>query len=225
MKTTFYMEFTNRELTLPELKINNFKISKQSHGKFLGVIIDSELKFNLHISYISNKVSKSVGILHRLKSYLPVSNLKTLYFAFVYPYFIYCNLVWGGTFISHLDPLVKLQKRAVRNVNKADFLSHTNGLFLSNNILKLVDIHKKQLAIFVYKLESRSEFTRNHDYFTRNRDSLLPSRARLTITQRSLSFSAISFWNELPDRIKESPSLPSFKRNVTNHLVNQYRTQ
>ena len=166
-----------------------------------------------------------ICILHRLKSYLPVSNLKTLYFAFVYPYFLYCNIIWGGTFASHLDRLVKLQKRAIRNINKADFLSHTNSLFLSNNILKLTDIHKKQLAIYIYKLESRSEFTRNHDHNTRNRNNLLPSQARLTVTQRSLSFCAINIWNSLPNQIKESPSLPSFKKRITNHLVSQYRTQ
>ena len=222
---TFYMEFSNRNLSLPELRMNDSIICKKSHGKFLGVIIDSNLKFNLHISYISNKVAKSVGILHRLKLYLPVSNLKNLYFAFVYPYFLYCNLVWGGTFVSHLDPLVKLQKRAIRTINKTSFLSHTNNLFISSNILKFIDIHKLQLAIFVYKLESRSEFTRGHDHDTRNRTSLLPSRPRLTITQRSLSFCSINFWNSLPNQIKETPSLPSFKRKVTDYLINEYRSQ
>ena len=222
---TFYMLFTNRNISLSDLTMNNVNISQKFEAKFLGVFLDSKLKFDAHITYISSKIYKSVGILYRLRDYLPVSNLRSLYFAFINPYLLYCNLVWGGTYYTHLDTLVKLQKRAIRNVNKTSFLSHTNSLFISSKILKLTDIHKFQLAVYVYKLESVSEFTRNHDHNTRFRANLIPSFSRLTLTQHSLSFSAINFWNTLPNHIKQSRSLSIFKNRIRNYFVDQYRLE
>ena len=219
------MLFTNRNISLSDLTMNNVNISQKFEAKFLGVFLDSKLKFDAHITYISSKISKSVGILYRLRDYLPVSNLRSLYFAFINPYLLYCNLVWGGTYYTHLDTLVKLQKRAIRNVNKTSFLSHTNSLFISSKILKLTDIHKFQLAVYVYKLESVSEFTRNHDHNTRFRANLIPSFSRLTLTQHSLSFSAINFWNTLPNHIKQSRSLSIFKNRIRNYFVDQYRLE
>ena len=121
----------------------------------------------------------------------------------MYPNFLYCDLIWEETYESHLDPLVKLLKRAIRIINHSSFYSHTNNLFISNNLLKLHDIHKLQLAIYVFKIKSRSVFVRGHLYDTRNRSELNPSFARLTLTQHSLSVSAINIWNQLPDGIKQ----------------------
>ena len=130
--------------------------------------------------------------------------------------------MWGGTFSAHLEPLFKLQKRAIRVINKVGYLDHTNSLFFENKILKLRDIHKLQLAIYVFKLDSRDVYLRTHDYNTRNRSNLLPSQARLTSTQKSVSFSAINFWNTLPDHIKTSHSLSIFKRSVKDFLISSY---
>ena len=159
----------------------------------------------------------------RLSSFLPICSLRSLYFAFVNPYLLYCNLVWGATYSSHLDPLVKLQKRAIRIINKTSFLSHTNSLFYSNSILKLPDIHKLQLALYVFKLDDLSAFTSNHRYNTRNRNNLVPTFSRLTLTQFSPSFSGIHFWNLLPDEIKRTRTFEIFKNRVKKYLIYQYQ--
>ena len=72
-------------------------------------------------------------------------------------------------------------------------------------------------------MESRSVFVRGHFHDTRNRSDLNPSFARLTLTQHSLSVSAINFWNQLPDAIKQCKSLPAFKNGVKKFLIDGYR--
>ena len=84
------------------LKLNNQIIQCKKSGKFLGVIIDDKLKFNLHINSICNKISKSIGKMHRLRYMLPTICLFTLYYWFINPYLMYCNLVWGGTHVIYL---------------------------------------------------------------------------------------------------------------------------
>ena len=71
-------------------------------------------------------------------------------------------------------------------------------------------------------MDSRNNFERVHIYDTRNRSDLIPSFARLTLTQNSLSVSVMNFWNELPTDVKESRSLPMFKNRVKTFLLGKY---
>ena len=219
---TFFMTFSNRPIQIPSIYMNNNHISNCSEGKFLGVTLDNKLKFKLHIDYISVKISKSLGILYRLREFLPHSTLKNLYYSFVYPYILYCNLVWGGTFPTHLEPISILQKRIVRIINGASYNSHTNELFISDRILKLSDIHLFNLGVFMFNLPNRNQFQRTHLHYTRHRNDLLPDFSRLTLTTHSLTASAVRFWNELPAHIRDSRSLPIFKKKLRNFLLDKY---
>ena len=92
------------------LNINGSIIQERSASKFLGVILDNKLTWHAHIKHISSKISKSVAILRMLRDTFPKHILKTLYLTLVYPYFNYCNLIWGSAYNSTLNPLVILQR-------------------------------------------------------------------------------------------------------------------
>ena len=56
-----------------------------SEAKYLGVIIDSKLKYDKHIDYISGKISKSIGVLFKLsKMKIPKSILKQIYYSLIH---------------------------------------------------------------------------------------------------------------------------------------------
>jgi len=55
--------------------------------------------------------------------YLPRVIMKLLYHTLIYPYFTYCNVVWGLAKISILNKLVVLQKRPVRLCTGSAFRS------------------------------------------------------------------------------------------------------
>ena len=82
-----------------------------NNTKFLGVIIDHKLNWSNHILYIKNKVSKSIGIINKIRSLLDKNTLRNLYFTFIYPYLIYCIEIWGNTNDTHLNPIIKIQKK------------------------------------------------------------------------------------------------------------------
>ena len=81
--------------------------------KFLGVIIDDKLKWNLHVIYMKNKIAKSNSILYKIRNFLDRRTLTHLYNSFVLPYFIYGTEVWGNTNAVHLDPIIEIQKKIV----------------------------------------------------------------------------------------------------------------
>ena len=94
-----------------DIKINNTMIDRVFSTKFLGVQIDQHLNWKCHIDYIAKKLSKCVGILSRARCYLPKECLINLYYTFAYPYFTYCIHVWGNTYSTYLDKLIKMQKK------------------------------------------------------------------------------------------------------------------
>ena len=194
---------------------------QEGEGKFLGVVLDERLNFRCHIDYVSVKVSKALGVLYKLQNYVSEKGLVNLYYSLVYPHLTYCNLSWGGTSVTHLNPLIVLQKRAIRIITKIGYRDHTNLKFYESRILKMHDIHKLQLAVFLFNVDL-SPYQRNHSHDTRNRTALNPFFNRLTSSQRSLTYSSPMFWNNLPAHVTNVQSLIVFKRRVKDFLLNFY---
>ena len=59
---------------------------------------------------MKNKITKSNGILYKIKNFLDRKTLTHLYNSFVIPYLIYGLKVWGNTNTVHLDPIINIQK-------------------------------------------------------------------------------------------------------------------
>ena len=70
---------SNRAVQYPNLKINNTDIEHVFEFNFLGVMFNSQMNWNTHINYIASKISRTVGILYRLKDIYPQSVLLTPY--------------------------------------------------------------------------------------------------------------------------------------------------
>ena len=71
------------------LTINSNKFSRVTSCKYLGVIIDENLNWVEHIDYVYKKLVKFIGIFYKLRSILPFSCLKKLYFALIHPHVLY----------------------------------------------------------------------------------------------------------------------------------------
>ena len=117
------------------LVLNGITLERLSFTKFLGVIIDDKLSFIRHITHIEYKISKGLRILLKARKYLNRKCLLNLYYSFIYPYLTYCVEVWGNTPDTHIDPLIKLQKKIIRIITFSPYLAHTEPLFKELNIL------------------------------------------------------------------------------------------
>ena len=53
--------------------------------------------------------------------YLRRNPLLSLYYTLIYPYLTYCNLIWASTYVTNLERIYLLQKRAVRLISKTDY--------------------------------------------------------------------------------------------------------
>ena len=74
------------------------------------MFIDEKLKWKCHINYVSGKISRGIGVILKARKLLNRDSLITLYHSFIYPYYTYCNHVWGATYASNIKNLILLQK-------------------------------------------------------------------------------------------------------------------
>lgn len=138
---TKFMVFGGRQANCDiKLNLNGIEIERVSETKFLGVIIDHKLCWKPHIEYIKRKLSKSVAVLHKVKDLLNKKCLHILYSSLVLPYMSYCVEVWGNAYKTNMDPINKLQKKAIRIINKVGYRESTNQLFIGSVTLKFFDI-------------------------------------------------------------------------------------
>ena len=95
-----FMEFGNS--TVPKNKkfvgILNNQFNQVDKCKFLGVIINSNLTWNDHITNVITQVSKSCGSLYSISSIVPAKVLRQVYISLVQPYLMYCIPLWGAVF-------------------------------------------------------------------------------------------------------------------------------
>ena len=118
--------------------------------KFLGVIIDYKLNWSPHITYISKKVAKGVGIILKARKLFDQETLLTLYYTFVYPYLNYCIHVWGKAYNVHIHDLIVLQNKAVRIVYGVPPRTNAQKLCFDSNILSLKCLYSYNISIFLY---------------------------------------------------------------------------
>ena len=212
------MLYSNMTHIDPGLNVtfNGKSIKFKPHEDFLGVVIDSGLRFSEHVRVICNKLSKVVGVLYRLRDFVPYNTLVNLYYTLIYSYLLYGNIVWGGTFNQHLIPLKKIQKKLIRIITKSGYIAHTTPLFYQTNILKVDNVHKYLLARHMYKLRERNPeiFNRQHSYYARHRNDAQATFDTLALTQHSVSYKCPHVWNNLPRDIRDSESMFIFKRRV-----------
>ena len=232
LKKTHYMIFRKRRekvLSSKELIMNGTKIDITCKTKFLGVMIDENLTFAPHLIYLKGKISRSLGILYKCRKYFDSDVLLTLYNSFIYPYFTYCISIWGNTYQTYLDPLIKLQKRAIRIIGGVDRRSHTSPLMQKYRLLPLRKIYIYAVQILMFRYNHCLLPDVFSDFFTRNSD--IHSRVTRQINQfhvplykttpliRSFRCSGVTIYNYFYNKIDMYATIITYKKHLKGFLL------
>ena len=144
---------------------------------FLGLTLDTHVNWKKHTEKVSNKCSRIIGILNRLKHTLPQRIQLMLYNSLLLPHINYCLTTWG----YHCHRLQKLQKRAIRIITLSKYNDHTAPLFKKLNLLTIKDILALQELKLYYKFIHNNvppyiqqwqikQNTNIHSHYTRNQN-------------------------------------------------------
>ena len=228
---TFCMLFSNRPPNnLPPLVIRSnltYEVIKLVEEiKFLGIYYDSKMSFKIHCRNLTTRLAQLSALIYRVKDIFPPNILKIMYHAHVGSLLNYCNVIWANTYATHLDSVMKMQKRIIRNVTRSEYLEHTNPLFRQIEILPIEGLRKLSIATYIYKNQlTFPDLLAQHTYQTRQRNRLRPPLHSNTLYEKSFLYQAPIVWNEFTTQIHPDiftiTTPNSFKNKIKRYLLDQ----
>ena len=97
---------------------------------------------------VTNKLSKLIGIINRLKHVYPQNALLSIYHSLFSSHLNFRLLLCG----THVNRVSKLQKKIVRIMSNSEYLAHSEPLFKTLKLLKIEDLYKLKLMKFYYNM-------------------------------------------------------------------------
>ena len=78
----------------PLVYFNNLAVGSCETHKHLSLLLDKRLAFDCHVEEMILRANKGIGIITRLRRYLPRNSLLSIYTAFIRPHLDYGNVVY-----------------------------------------------------------------------------------------------------------------------------------
>ena len=100
---------------------------------------------------VTKKIIRAAGIIAKIRHFVNRNALKLIYYALVYPYLIYSNLILGNTYKSRIKKIMNTQKKIVRLMTFQSYLDHSEPIFEDLNILNIFKINDYLTALFMFR--------------------------------------------------------------------------
>ena len=150
--------------------------------KYLGLQIDTKLKFHKHIAIVGCKISRVIGIYWKCIDNLKLATKKLIYHSLVESYLNYGIIVWGSELVKNLTssndnkysmdhiplalkPIKKVQNKIIRAIfgkckynKKTKTNTQTSPLYKELGVLKFHDLYYYNLAIHVHNYFNNNTF-------------------------------------------------------------------
>ena len=109
---TNFMVFSpkNKPTNITSLNLENQTIQQVHCAKCLGIFIDDELKWSVHINHVLKRISSGSYALHSVERFVSRDNMKTLCNSIIHSHLSYVTLLWGSAFQYRLHQLEVIQK-------------------------------------------------------------------------------------------------------------------
>ena len=134
--------------------INNHNISPEDNLKYLGVLLENKSSWKPHVRKVKTQLSRACGILSKLKHYTTPPVLKVVYNSLIHPYLNYSILNWDVLQMQPIQPLIKLQNKAIWIINPTNTRS-VEEHFQHLNILCLPKLYSFSLGKFMHSYHNK----------------------------------------------------------------------
>jgi len=130
-------------------KNGNARFESKDYIKCLGGFLDKHLSWKFDIDTIASKISKTVGLIAKLRHFITRCILLNIYQSLIYLYLTYGPASWGQSLKTHLNKVLILQKRATRMIFFADRRDHAIPFLVDANILPLSFLYYEYVSNFI----------------------------------------------------------------------------
>lgn len=206
------------------LSIDNNQISRVSSFKYLGITLQENMKWDIHIDSICRKIMGIACVVKRLGGRINNTTKISLYYAMVNSHLSYMSPVWSTSASNNNINRVQIaQNQAIRTI----FFSDYNYLNMSTTdirkkyaILNVRQIMKLNEMLMYFKLK-KNKFKcnfkinneRTHRYATRNATLPRTSTFRTNMGRNSIFRSCTKKFHEMHLNNNTQLSINAFKKN------------
>ena len=191
--------------------------------KHLGLTLDNWLTFDEHLTNVSNKISKAIGLLRKLQNILPRPALLTIFKCFIRPHLDYGDIIYDQAYkLFFHQKLESIQYSSALTLTRAIRINSREKLYqeLGLESLQLRRRYRK-LSCFckIYNKQGPGCLTKlipigNEAHQTR-RTANVPSLSFKDNFFKNIFFpSAILEWDKLDPCIRNSASYNVFKNSI-----------
>ena len=231
MKKTEYITFGSKQRLEKmddndfDIQINSTLVRRVRECKHLGVLLDENLTWQNHINTLQKKIRGGLFMLKSIRNIVNKNVLLTVYNSIIMSHLNYCDVVWGNCGVTNQKVLQKVQNRAARIINNAEWNSSATENLSKLNWLTLDKKRKENIAVMMHKILSGrapdyliEKFSfREHGHNTRSGSLHLNiPRPKTEALKRSFVYRGASSWNSLSHEQQQCTSLSRFKRILTN---------
>jgi len=229
--TAYKKQFIDRYLMQGaiQLHINNIALEKVDNYKYLGLMVTYNLSWECQVKNILKTVNMHLGILSRIRYYLPKKLLKLYYYCNIQSHLQYGIAVWGSDVQTHLIPLEVAIKKAARLITFSGFFEHSQPLLKKLGFQTIKMLWRQFVLSNLYKMKFGMTHISHIDQwsFQNIQDTGLGLRSatghfmkiygfKTRYGQNTFTNVAGRFWNNLPIEIRVNSilSLGVFKGEV-----------
>lgn len=207
-----FQQTVNQNLNL-DIKYNDKRIDETNVTKFLGLNIESTLKWNTQIDKVCSKVNQFSHALRMLSKTANRNTVLTAYHGLVASTLRYGIMFWGNA--SGKDMVFKCQKRCIRAICNLQTTDSCKQYFKSMKILTVPSLYIYQTSMFVknnmYKFDRVGS--------QRRADRLQTVGSKTALYKNSIFVMAPKLYNKLPKCIRSEENVSHFKRKLFLFLV------
>jgi hypothetical protein len=200
------------------LTFDNKTTENKNQTKFLGIILDSTLKWSEHIESITPQLNAACYALRKLKHIVSQQTLLMVYYSYFHSIMSY-GTIFGGTSQYSIN-IFKIQKRMIRIITNSGSRKSCRPLFNKLQILTFYEQYIFSVLCFVCK--NKELYRRNveiHGKNTRNNLDFYVITTNLTTYQKHIYYMGQKIFNTLPSHIKDKiDNGRAFKRLIRNFL-------
>lgn len=183
---------------------NCIKIKRTKTIKYLGIIVDQNLKWSEHAIYLTSKIRKIMYKFFQLREILDRELILLLYRSLVESILRYGIVVWGGLYDANLKILSTCQNSILKILSSKPRRYPTLKLYEELNILNIRNLYILSCLTYLPKIYNCFPVIL-HDYSTRTNISerLYMPGVNNSFCSRFVTFFLPKFYNVLPSTLKE----------------------
>ena len=132
------------------LKLSRKRLYPTDSFKYLGIRIDENFNWKHQVSDTAIKLNRANALLFKIRNFVNVKTLKTIYYTIFDSHINYTNVIWAQN-SNAVNRVSVLQKRALRIISFQPRDCYSSPLFKKQNLLKFEDKIQLENILLVSK--------------------------------------------------------------------------